>query len=88
MHFCFGRGEGPGHHEGRRAAGRPVPNPFNELLARMMEDSRVIWRATALLFVAKHLERLGDHVVNVAEMVFYLVEGTEIRHPHSRSASV
>jgi len=54
----------------------------------MMEDSRVIWRATALLFVAKHLERLGDHAVNVAEMVFYLVEGTDIRHPHSRPAPV
>ncbi len=58
---------------------------FNELLALMMEDSRAIRRATALLFVAKHLERLGDHVTNVAEMVVYMVQGTDIRHPRSRA---
>ena len=58
---------------------------FNELLALMMEDSRNIRRATALLFVAKHLERLGDHVTNVAEMVVYMVQGTDIRHPRSRA---
>jgi phosphate transport system protein len=58
---------------------------FNELLAMMMEDSRHIRRATSLLFVAKHLERLGDHVTNVAEMVVYMVRGTDIRHPRSRN---
>jgi phosphate transport system protein len=58
---------------------------FNELLATMMEDSRTIRRATALLFVAKHLERFGDHAMNVAEMVVYMVRGTDIRHPRSRS---
>lgn len=58
---------------------------FNELLAMMMEDSRHIRRATSLLFVAKHLERMGDHVTNVAEMVVYMVRGTDIRHPRSRN---
>src|SRR5437763_1037269 len=59
-------------------------NLFNELLALMMEDPRNIRRANSLLFVAKHLERLGDHATNVAEMVVYLVRGTDVRHPHSR----
>ncbi|BDG09326.1 phosphate signaling complex protein PhoU [Anaeromyxobacter paludicola] len=57
---------------------------FNELLALMMEDSRVIRRATALMFVAKHLERFGDHAINLAEMVIFMVRGTDVRHPGSR----
>ena len=57
---------------------------FNELLGLMMEDPRNIRRATSLMFVAKHLERLGDHATNVAEMVIYMVRGTDVRHPHSR----
>src|SRR5947208_2316154 len=57
---------------------------FDELLDLMMEDPRNIRRATSLLFVAKHLERLGDHATNVAEMVVYMVRGTDVRHPHSR----
>ena len=60
---------------------------FNEMLAYMMEDSRNIRRATSLMFVAKHLERIGDHAVNVAEMVIYMVRGTDIRHPRSRTLS-
>ncbi|MBZ4401897.1 phosphate signaling complex protein PhoU [Myxococcus sp. MISCRS1] len=58
---------------------------FNELLAYMMEDSRNIRRATALMFIAKHLERIGDHALNVAEMVVYMVRGKDIRHPRSRN---
>jgi len=59
-------------------------NLFNELLALMMEDPRNIRRGSSLLFVAKHLERLGDHATNVAEMVIYMVRGTDVRHPGSR----
>ena len=59
-------------------------NLFNELLGLMMEDSRNIRRANSLMFVAKHLERLGDHATNVAEMVIYMVRGTDVRHPNSR----
>lgn len=58
---------------------------FNELLGYMMEDSRNIRRATALMFIAKHLERIADHATNVAEMVVYMVRGTDIRHPRSRN---
>ncbi len=57
---------------------------FNELLSFMMEDSKNIRRAMGLMFVAKHLERVGDHAMNVAEMVIYMVRGTDIRHPRSR----
>ena len=58
---------------------------FNDLLAMMMEDSRSIRRATSLMFAAKHLERFGDHATNLAEMVVYMVRGTDIRHPRSRA---
>ncbi len=57
---------------------------FNELVALMLEDSKNIRRAMGLMFVAKHLERLADHVTNVGEMVIYMVKGTDVRHPHSR----
>lgn len=57
---------------------------FNEMLTLMMEDPKYIRRATALMFIAKHLERVGDHATNVAEMVVYMVKGTDIRHPWSR----
>ncbi len=60
---------------------------FNELLSFMMEDSKNIRRATHLMFVAKHLERIGDHAENIAEMVIYMVKGTDVRHPRSRSLS-
>jgi phosphate transport system protein len=57
---------------------------FNDLLGLMMEDSRNIRRATSIMFAAKHLERFGDHATNLAEMVVYMVRGTDIRHPKSR----
>jgi phosphate transport system protein len=60
---------------------------FNALLALMMEDSRHIRRATSTMFAAKHLERFGDHATNLAEMVVYMVRGTDIRHPRSRASS-
>lgn len=58
---------------------------FNELLGLMMEDPRSIRRATSLMFVAKHLERFGDHATNLAEMVIFMVRGTDVRHPRSRA---
>jgi phosphate transport system protein len=61
---------------------------FNDLLGLMMEDSRSIRRATSLMFVAKHLERAGDHATNVAEMVIYMVRGTDVRHPLSRRPQI
>jgi len=58
---------------------------FNDLLTYMMEDARVIRRATNVMFAAKQLERFGDHAINLAEMVVYMVRGTDVRHPQSRN---
>jgi phosphate transport system protein len=58
---------------------------FNELLTTMMEDPRTIRRATSLMFSAKHLERFGDHATNLAEMVIFMVRGTDVRHARSRA---
>jgi phosphate transport system protein len=48
---------------------------FRELLTYMMEDPRNISFCTHLLFVAKNVERIGDHTTNVAETIHYLVTG-------------
>ena len=48
---------------------------FRELLTYMMEDPRTISLCTHLLFVAKNIERSGDHATNIAEVVFHMVTG-------------
>jgi len=48
---------------------------FRELLTYMMEDPRSITLCTHLLFGAKNIERIGDHVTNVAEMTYFMVSG-------------
>ena len=48
---------------------------FRELLTYMMEDPRLITPCTHLLFIAKNLERIGDHATNIAESVLYLIHG-------------
>lgn len=53
---------------------------FRELLSFMVEDPTTITRAVRISFVAKYIERIGDHATNIAEMVVYLVEGKIIRH--------
>ena len=58
---------------------------FRELVSYMIEDPRTITRATALIGVAKHLERIADHGTNIAEMVVFMVKGKEIRHISSRA---
>ena len=49
---------------------------FRELLTYMMEDPRNITACTHLLFCAKNLERIGDHVTNIAENAYYVMTGT------------
>jgi phosphate transport system protein len=51
---------------------------FRTLLTFMMEDPQNITAATHLLFVAKNLERIGDHATNVAEMVYFAATGTHL----------
>jgi phosphate transport system protein len=48
---------------------------FRELLTYMMEDPRTIGVCTHLLFIAKNIERIGDHATNVAETVYYISTG-------------
>ncbi|HET8996730.1 MAG TPA: PhoU domain-containing protein, partial [Acetobacteraceae bacterium] len=48
---------------------------FRELITYMMEDPRNITPCTHLLFIAKNLERIGDHATNIAEVVYYAVKG-------------
>ena len=48
---------------------------FRELLTYMMEDPRTIGLGTHLLFVAKNMERAGDHCTNIAETVYHMVKG-------------
>jgi phosphate transport system protein len=51
---------------------------FRELLTYMMEDPRSIGPCTHLLFMAKNIERIGDHATNIAEGLYYLVNGTPL----------
>jgi phosphate transport system protein len=51
---------------------------FRELLTYMMEDPRNISACTHLLFMAKNIERIGDHATNIAEDLYYLVHGTPL----------
>jgi phosphate transport system protein len=57
---------------------------FRELLTYMMENPKNVYRATRLQSIAKYLERIGDHTTNLAEMVVFMVKGSDIRHPDSR----
>ena len=62
---------------------------FRELVTYMMEDPRNITPCTHLLFIAKNLERIGDHATNIAEIVHYAVTGqplTEARPKGDTSA--
>ena len=51
-----------------------------KLITYMMEDPRTISASLDLLFLAKAIERIGDHSKNVAELIIYLVEGKDVRH--------
>jgi len=53
---------------------------FRDLLLYMTEHPSDILCASHLMFVAKYLERVGDHSSNIAEMVIFMVEGRDIRH--------
>ncbi len=48
---------------------------FREVVTYMMEDSRMIGLGSQLLFVAKNLERIGDHTTHISEMIYYVVKG-------------
>ena len=53
---------------------------IRKLITFMMEDPRTISASIDLVFVAKAIERVGDHAKNLAEAVIYVVKGTDVRH--------
>ena len=57
---------------------------FRELLTYMMEDARSITGCTHLLFMAKNIERIGDHATNIAENVWFLVRGNDDLPPREK----
>ena len=53
---------------------------LRKLVTYMMEDPRTISASLDLLFVAKAIERIGDHAKNISELIIYIVKGDDIRH--------
>jgi len=58
---------------------------FRELLTFMMEDPRNITFCTHMLFCAKNIERIGDHATNIAETVYYIVQGSELKEERPKA---
>jgi phosphate transport system protein len=60
---------------------------FRELVTYMLEDPRTISRCIDMLFIAKNLERIGDHATNVAEKIHYMIHGSEINRPRHEAGA-
>ena len=60
---------------------------LRELLTFMFEDPRTISTALDIIWIAKSLERIGDHAKNIAEYVIFVAEGTDVRHRRAAEAT-
>jgi phosphate transport system protein len=58
---------------------------FREMLTYMMEDPRAVGYGVHLLFCAKNIERMGDHVTNIAEAAYYMIEGQMLLDPRRKA---
>ena len=58
---------------------------FRELLTYMLEDPKLTGVCIDLMFVAKNLERIGDHATNIAEKIHYMVHGDQLHRPRSEA---
>jgi phosphate transport system protein len=80
---CFARLDVAGSAEVVRTD-RHVDDEFRAILRQlitfMMEDPRTISASIEILFIAKALERIGDHAKNISEYVIYMVQGKDVRH--------
>ena len=56
---------------------------FRELLTYILEDPKLTGACVDLMFVAKNLERIGDHATNIAEKVYYIVHGDQLQRARS-----
>jgi len=60
---------------------------MRKLITYMMEDPRTISASIDLVFVAKAIERVGDHAKNLAEVIIYIVKGADVRHNSPETAA-
>ena len=61
---------------------------LRKLITYMMEDPRTISASIDMIFVAKAIERVGDHAKNLAEAIIYVVKGTDVRHSSVEDVAV
>jgi len=65
---------------------REWKSALRNLITYMMEDPRTISRGIDMMFIARAIERIGDHAKNMAERVIYLVRGDDVRHTGAKNA--